>query len=395
MGNNIKVWYHPYFGFTSIHAMIAEYSDIEIQEYNKSKVNTNDVNIIPFFWENGNQIGIPFIVNTNEFITILKELNDLNFFILADFSTEVHQGSNPVSSRSIQGMDKLALDNLKKVLIPNFNPKRFFLVHNDSTTTSFGRIKYENIIINTIYIPYFILSTPMHMKKYVHDIDYYKNLEIKKDFICLNRRVRYPKFIFLKTLWKMGLLDKTYWTWVSSYLPKDLFETDEFLKKIEVDYNNSTTIQLDDDVMYGSELDRADEHLYTINPKWYYEAKVNLIVETCFYSQPIHITEKTIKAIYLGIPFVIFASRNHLNVLKEMGFDVFEEIIGTYECTSEKSVINAGIRLSKVYDTPDVLEICKKNKDLIRDTNFLVKLFERTFINSLKKLNETNNHKLI
>lgn len=193
----------------------------------------------------------------------------------------------------------------------------------------------------------------------------------------------------------MGMLDKTYWTWISSYLPENIFKDDEFLKEFGVDYYNSTTIQLEDDVMYGSELDREDEYLYTINPKWYYETKVNLIVETCFYSQPIHITEKTIKPIYLGIPFVIFASKNHLNKLKEMGFDVFEKIIGTYDCTSPKSVIDAGVRLSKVYNTQEVLEICNHNKNLIRNDNFLKKLFENTFIASIKKLNETNKSKLI
>jgi len=383
MNTNFKIWHHPYFGFTSIHAMIQEYSDITINEYDKSKVDVNEINIIPFFWENGNQIGIPSIVNTDKFIELLKELNDLNFFLLADFSTEVYQG-----------VDNTALDNLKKILIPNLNLKRFFLVQNDSTTLSLGKLKYGDVILNTIHIPYFILSTPFYMKKYVND-DEYENLEIKKDFLCLNRRIRYPKFIFLKTLWKIGLLDKTHWTWISSYLPENIFKDDEFLKEFGVDYYNSTTIQLEDDVMYGSELDRADEHLYTINPKWYYETKVNLIVETCFYSQPIHITEKTIKPIYLGIPFVIFASKNHLNKLKEMGFDVFEKIIGTYDCTSPKSVIDAGIRLSKVYNTQEVLEICNHNKNLIRNDNFLKKLFENTFIASIKKLNETNKSKLI
>ena len=383
MNNNFKIWHHPYFGFTSIHAMIQEYSDITINKYDKSKVDNNEINIIPFFWENGNQIGIPTIVNTDKFIELLKELNDLNFFIFADFSTEVYQG-----------VDNTALDNLKKILIPNLNLKRFFLVQNDSTTLSLGKLKYGDVILNTIHIPYFILSTPFYMKKYVND-DEYENLEIKKDFLCLNRRIRYPKFIFLKTLWKMGLLDNTHWTWISSYLPENIFKDDEFLKEFGVDYYNSTTIQLEDDVMYGYKLDRADEHLYTINPKWYYETKVNLIVETCFYSQPIHITEKTIKPIYLGIPFVIFASKNHLNKLKEMGFGAFEKIIGTYDCTSPKSVIDAGIRLAKVYNTQEVLDVCNHNKNLIRSNDFLKNLFQNTFINSLKKLNETNNNKLI
>lgn len=383
MDSNFKIWYHPYFRFTSIHAIIQEYSDIEINEYIKSEVDINKINVISFFWENESQIGISSIVNTDKFVELLKELNDLNFFIFADFSTEVHQG-----------VDTTALYNLKNILIPNFNFKRFFLVQNDSTNTSIGKLKYGDIILNTIYIPYFILSTPIHMKKYVDDVAYQK-LKIKKDFLCLNRRIKQPKFIFLKTLWKMGLLDKTHWTWISSYLPESIFRDDEFLKEIPVDFNNSTTIQLDDDIMYGSELDNADEHLYTINPKWYYETKVNLVVETCFHSQPIHITEKTIKPIYLGVPFVIFASKNHLNKLKEMGFNTFEKIIGTYDCTSPKSVIDAGVRLSKIYNTQEVLEVCNHNKSLIRNDNFLKKLFEGTFISSIKKLNETNKSKLI
>lgn len=383
MDSNFKIWYHPYFRFTSIHAIIQEYSDIEINEYIKSEVDINKINVISFFWENESQIGISSIVNTDKFVELLKELNDLNFFIFADFSTEVHQG-----------VDTTALYNLKNILIPNFNFKRFFLVQNDSTNTSIGKLKYGDIILNTIYIPYFILSTPIHMKKYVDDVAYQK-LKIKKDFLCLNRRIKQPKFIFLKTLWKMGLLDKTHWTWISSYLPESIFRHDEFLKEIPVDFNNSTTIQLDDDIMYGSELDNADEHLYTINPKWYYETKVNLVVETCFHFQPIHITEKTIKPIYLGVPFVIFASKNHLNKLKEMGFDTFEKIIGTYDCTSPKSVIDAGVRLSKIYNTQEVLEVCNHNKSLIRNDNFLKKLFEGTFISSIKKLNETNKSKLI
>jgi hypothetical protein len=97
----------------------------------------------------------------------------------------------------------------------------------------------------------------------------------------------------------------------------------------------------------------------------------------------------------LGVPFVIFASKNHLSKLKEMGFDVFEKVIGTYDCTSPKSVIDAGIRLSEVYDTDEVLKICKYNKDLIRNHDFLKKLFEKTFISSMKKLNEPTKDKLI
>jgi hypothetical protein len=382
--SNVKFWHHPFFGFTSIMDILQKYSDIQIYEFDKTLVNPKDVNVISFFWETDSQIGIPFIVNTQEFLDILKELNSLGFYLLADFSTEV-----------LQGVDTLSLYNLQHSILPNFNLSKFFLVQNDSTNSNLGSIKYGNFTIRTIYIPYFILSTPSHMQNYAYDLTKYNSLEKKKDFLCLNRRIRYPKFIFLKKLWQLNLLDNTYWTWVCSYLPKDLFQTDSFLQKIGVDYSNSKSIQLEDDVMYGSNLDKADEYLYTVNPKWYFETKVNLVVETCFYAQPIHITEKTIKPIYLGVPFVVFASKTHLNKLKELGFDVFESVIGKYDCTSEKSVIKAGIRLAKLHNTNEVLEICEHNKNLIRNIGFLKKIFENTFIKSLKQLNVVNGNNLI
>lgn len=382
--SNVKFWHHPYFGFTSIMDILQKYSDTQIYQFDKTLINPNDINVISFFWENDSQIGIPFIVNTKEFLDILKELNSLGFYLLADFSTEV-----------LQGVDELSLYNLQHTILPNFNLNKFFLVQNDSTNSNLGNIKYGNFTINTLYIPYFILSTPSNMQTYAYDLTKFNLLEKKKDFLCLNRRVRYPKFMFLKKLWQMGLLDTTYWTWVSSYLPKDLFQTDSFLQKIGVDYNNSYSIQLEDDVMYGAGLDKADEYLYTVNPKWYFEAKVNLVVETCFYTQPIHITEKTIKPMYLGVPFVIFASKNHLNKLKELGFDVFESVIGKYDSTSEKSVIKAGIKLSKIYNNSEVLKICEYNKNLIRDVDFLKKIFETTFLKSLSQLNLVSKHNLI
>lgn len=130
--------------------------------------------------------------------------------------------------------------------------------------------------------------------------------------------------------------------------------------------------------MYGSRLSYHDEFLFTINPNWYYRSKVDIITETMLYDEAIHVTEKTYKSIYLGLPFVVSATKGHLNHLREMGFKTFNSVINEDydELTNKykiKRVIDAQ-ELSNIFNTPEVLEICKFNQDLYHDFEFRKKI---------------------
>lgn len=369
--NNIVFWYHPLTGGSGVQYLMEHYFNNQFRLYNKDIVDTTKKNIIVFFWETKNDHTINFEFKTNkpEFFQIIKEMNNLGFYFLADYSTE---SNTFVDEERVQFISKL-----KEIGI---NLSKFYLVTNNSDL-NLSKSKYGEHLINYIHFPQFLSATPIEMNKYISDLETYKTNHPAKNFLCLNRRVHKHKFNFLKKLWKRGLLEKTNWTWVCNYINLKDFEDDDFVKYLGININDFQSIQLDNDVMYGTKLDKADEFLYTINPSWFYNSKINLVVESNPFNRPLHLTEKTFKPIFLGVPFVIFASKGHLDKLREFGFDVFESIIGKYDCTNEDSVIDAGIKLSKVYNDESVIQICEYNQKKLNDYGTHKQIIKKYFIN--------------
>lgn len=383
MSNNIQFWYHPISGGSSVQYLIEHYFDFKFTLYSKNNVDKRKKNIIVFLWEIKNEWLFPnfdFKTDKQEFFELMQELNNLGFYFLSDFSTESSLSdfstkSNPnlyVSEERV-----LFISKLKEIGI---DLSKFYLVTNNSNI-DYQKSKYGEHLINYIHFPHFLAATPIGMSNVLGELDSYKRpISPLKEFVCLTRRMYEHKFIFLKKLWERGLLEKTNWTWVCNYINLDEYKEDEFVRYLDIDINNFNSFQLNDDVMYGTKLDKADEFLYTINPTWFYESKVNLVVETNPYDRSLHLTEKTFKPIFLEVPFVIFASKGHLEKLKEFGFDTFESQIGEYDCTDEDSVIDAGIRLSKIYSSEEVIKICKINSMTLRCFDTHKKVIQKYFL---------------
>jgi hypothetical protein len=197
----------------------------------------------------------------------------------------------------------------------------------------------------------------------------------------------YHKYKIIEELFNRKLLNETRFSWVENKIKGNLLNK-ELVSYLKIDTNDFKPIQLEGDVMYGSELSKRDEYLYTINPNWYYKSRVNIITETILEGNEIHITEKTWKAIYLGIPFLIYASKNHLKNLKEMGFKTFDTLINEdYDEMSGnakiKQIIDSAEELSKIYNNPDVLEICRFNQEKYLDKNFRKEIYKNSFLNNI------------
>lgn len=368
--NNIHFWYHPIIGGTGVQYLMEHYFGVQFKMYDKDFVDITKKNIVVFLWEPKNEHTINFKFKTNkfEFFELIEEMNNLGFYFLADYSTE-----------SNFFVDEERVNFISKLKRIKINLDKFYLVTNNSNINQI-QSKYGEHVINYIHFPHFLSATPIEMNKYLGDLDLYKTNQPIKEFICLNRRVHKHKFDFLKNLWKRGLLDKTNWTWVCNYIDLKDYQSDEFVKYLNIDINNFNSFQLNDDIMYGTMLDKADEFLYTINPSWFYNSKVNLVVESNSFNRPIHLTEKTFKPIFLGVPFVIFASKGHLDKLTEFGFDVFESVIGKYDCTNADSVIDAGIRLSKIYNSESVIRICHHNKFNLHNFEVHKQIIQKYFL---------------
>lgn len=367
---HIDFWYSNISGGTGIQTLIEKLGLSTFKDIDSEIPNKNKINFLVFQWETDNAINPinQYQTHSVEFISLLKRLQNEGFYFIADFSTEAHSHTDELSLKFIHTLNTNRID-LKKLL----------LAKNDSLNKSIRPIRYGNYILNACFFPHFFVNTFYKMQEYVEP-----NNDIIKDksFLCLNRRLHPHKYKTLEQLYKRGLLEDTHYTAVKAYMQLPSFT---FLNKLP--------IQLEGDIIYGDELSVADEHLYRINPNWYYRSKVNIITETLFEENAIHITEKTWKAIYLGIPFVICASLNHLYELKLMGFKTFHSVIDeSYDSRKDHfdkipQIIDSAVELSKISDSDAVKSIIEFNKTLYFNETHRKHIVKTMFLDEIAKIN--------
>lgn len=378
---NIQFWYDDVTGYTGIQMLFEWVYPNSFKSISRDSVNPNDINIIVFRWEMVTAINSTNLTSKPEFFKLISELNKMGFYFMADFSTEAQ--SIGVNSERILFLDKLVSLGV--------DMNRFILSQNNSFELSVVNMKYGNHTIKRNHFPHFLLSTPFYMNQYIDSTIPHHKSNPTKDFLCLNRRVSKHKYEMLKRLWERDLLKKTNWTWVDTTMPFDEVDSD-FKDAIGLDFSKS--IQLDGDVMYGRELQYADEFLYTINTNWYNDSKIDIINETYSsdFSKRIHITEKTWKAIYLGVPFVVHATNGHLDRLNLFGFKTFGNLIDeSYNWKMGVDyVINSAINLSKLWNNSEVVDICEYNMEKIKDKNMYKYMIDKWVLDPLMNMNANN-----
>jgi hypothetical protein len=367
---NIDFWYSNISGGTGIQTLIEKLGLSTFKDIGSETPDSSKMNFLVFQWETSNAVNPinQYQTHSDEFISLLKRLQNEGFYFIADFSTEAHTHTDELSLKFIHILDTSRIDL-----------KRLLLAKNDSLNTGIRRIKYGNYTLNACFFPHFFVNTFYKMQEYVESTD---TIVKDKTFLCLNRRLHLHKYKTLEQLYRKGLLEDTHYTAVKSYIDLPSFT---FLKKLP--------IQLDGDIMYGDELSIADEHLYRINPNWYHRSKVNIITETLFEEDGIHITEKTWKAIYLGIPFVVCASLNHLDGLKRMGFETFHSVIDeSYDSRNDhfdkiSQIIDSAVELSKIWDSDVVKSIIEFNKALYFNEEHRKYIVKTMFLDEITKIN--------
>jgi len=375
--NNIQFWYHPIMGGTGLQSLLESLYPNSFKLYTDgSDVDSSVQNIITFFWETHSAINLEAKTNKPEFFELVSKLNDKGFYFLADYTTEAN---NNVDLDRVEFLSKLVECGVGLT-------RNFALTTNDSTHLNLVQHQYGIHNINKIHFPHFLISTPLEMSKYITDISDRETIKPTKDFLCLNRRMQSHKFNMVKHIWENGELDNTHFSWVCNKMDIESIKDEPIISALGIDLNNFQSMQLEGDIMYGSELDTADEYLYTINPEWYYKSKVNIIIETNAYNSPTHITEKTLKSIFLETPFVVFGTDLHLDILQKYGFVIFDELT-KYQPSNEKSVLDSAKELAKIYDCDYIRNVCRFNRKVLLDTDNQRRILETYFIPSIKTLN--------
>ena len=225
------------------------------------------------------------------------------------------------------------------------------------------------------------------MKGDIGELGMNTTIQPDKEFLCLNRRMYHHKYQIIEELFNRGLLGDTCFTWVDNFVPPNKISK-KLISELNINIDKFDGIQLEGDVMYGSRLSYHDEFLFTINPEWYYRSKVDIVTETILDEDAIHITEKTFKAIYLGRPFVISASKGHLKALRGMGFKTFDSVINEdYDDMSGggkiAKVIDSAVELARVWNSPEVMDICRFNQELYFNSEYRKQICKDLFIDRL------------
>lgn len=171
--------------------------------------------------------------------------------------------------------------------------------------------------------------------RYLHLLEnnYVKDINLKprdKKFTCLNRadkvwRKIYASYLHQMDLHKLGYFSYTNYKYETSHQGlNDLDMWCDFDDTLEQDL-------LSFELQLPIRCDELDDHEHNnhklINHDFYQNAYFNFVVETHFDSGTIFLTEKTFKPILNLQPFIILGNPGSLKLLKDLGYQTFEDVI--------------------------------------------------------------------
>ena len=139
--------------------------------------------------------------------------------------------------------------------------------------------------------------------------DTIKNVEeVQYKFISYNRKGHNHRCVFIDQLAKHSLIEDNLVSWQT---PEVEFNFKHFIPKLLV---------IDEPKGYSGP--NADNHAI---PSVHFKAFANIIAESVS-SDPIFITEKTVKALITGDLFLVLGARNFHQKLKDIGFKLYTEV---------------------------------------------------------------------
>lgn len=159
-------------------------------------------------------------------------------------------------------------------------------------------------------------------------------VELKnKTFLQFNRRYREQRLLFLMNLYKRDLL-KDFHISFSDTQPEGNDTFHRSATELNHKHNIGLTIKQIDELSSKLPLvlDTPDFSKFPMELsvsdtiRFYNDSLIHVIAETNFYTNIIHITEKTMKPIMYKQPFIFVGPAHSIRCLKSMGFKTFSDL---------------------------------------------------------------------
>lgn len=187
--------------------------------------------------------------------------------------------------------------------------------------------------------------------------------ELIHPFLCLNNNPRYHRSLLIDILAQHNLIDKG----IVSYGGKH--NLNYIMDDFKWQYHSGYPLRIKENVIYSS---TNYDFAYNIS-EHYNKSFLNVVTESS--TDSVFITEKTVKPLLLGLPFIVIGSVGYHKSLKKMGFEYYDEILDysfdeeiDLKKRIEKSLVNIDFVIKnkhKLYDLYSVLKPkIEKNKHL-------------------------------
>jgi hypothetical protein len=153
----------------------------------------------------------------------------------------------------------------------------------------------------------------------------------KKTFLCFNRRYNDHRLMLNLAIVQRGLIDQCYYSMDKTQpeANRSFVENCKYLISRFSDMGLDNTDVLAADKLLPLVLDNPNFSQYpmehSVDPvkHLYDNSLVNIVTETYFFNNIIHITEKTYKPIAFMQPFILLGAAGSLQHVKDMGFKTF------------------------------------------------------------------------
>ena len=194
-------------------------------------------------------------------------------------------------------------------------------------------------------------------------IDYNEN-KIGKSFLCLNNVKKEHRVALLTLLEKENLLNNVNFSLVGSgHFPM----TNRVLSNQNINNCESIIKKFHESTYYTDfEINKSGNFFYNICDSDFINSYVNIVTETFYLENKVHISEKSLKPFWFYQLPIFVASTNHLSLLrKKYGFDLFDDIIDHSYDSITDSVERLEVIVSEIkrINTLDLKTIYKNNKD--------------------------------
>ena len=158
---------------------------------------------------------------------------------------------------------------------------------------------------------------------------------VEHPFLCMNATPRPLRVAVLAALSAAGLLPRTIWSLLSKSSGKGAFtdrDVQSFLRRLgrENDlYSHALNLlSAPDKCIDDVSITSANQLVWSIDYSAYMQTCIALVTETDFTEgQVLRVTEKTIKALAMARPLILFGNPQSLSLVRTFGFQTFHPMI--------------------------------------------------------------------